>query len=135
MLRMPGTEVPGYGNSKLISYLCLMESTRQQKISRLIQKDLGEILRLQARSHFMGAMITVTKVNITKDMSLARVYVSIFGVKDKEELLEVIRENTRELRRELGIREKHQLRIIPELHFFIDDSLDYIENIDHLLNK
>lgn len=112
-----------------------MESTRQQKIARLIQKDLGEIFQSQARSLFMGAMITVTKVNITKDMSLARVYVSIFGVKDKEELLETIRMHTRDIRRELGFREKNQLRVIPDLQFFIDDSLDYIENIDHLLNK
>lgn len=112
-----------------------MESTRQQKIARLIQKDLGEIFLLKGRSLFTGAMVTVTKVNITKDMSVARIHVSIFGVNDKEALLETIRAHTREIRRELGLRERNQLRIIPDLQFFIDDSLDYIENIDHLLNQ
>lgn len=112
-----------------------MESTRQQKIARLVQKDLGEIFQMQARNLFHGAMITVTKVNVTKDMSLARVYLSLFGVKDKEALLDIIKSHTREVRRELGIREKNQLRVIPDLQFFIDDSLDYIENLDHLLNK
>ena len=112
-----------------------MESTRQQKIARLIQKDLGEIFQLQARNLFKGAMITVTKVNITRDMSVARVYLSLFGMDDKDALLESIRMHTRDVRRELGTREKNQLRVIPELQFFIDDSLDYIENIDHLLNK
>ncbi len=112
-----------------------METTRQQKIARLIQKDLGEIFQLQARNLFKGAMITVTKVNITKDMSLARVYLSLFGMDDKDALIESIRIHTRDIRRELGTRERNQLRVIPELQFFIDDSLDYIENIDHLLNK
>ena len=112
-----------------------METTRQQKIARLIQKDLGMILQQESRNLFGGAMITVTKVAVAKDLSVARAYVSIFGVKDKEELLDDIRSHTRMIRRELGNREHNQLRIIPELHFFIDDSLDYIDNIDHLLHQ
>ena len=111
-----------------------METTRQNKIARLIQKDLGMIFQLQGRNLFGGAMITVTKVNVAKDLSVARIYLSLFGVKDKEALIEEIRTHTKMIRRELGIREHNQLRIIPELHFFIDDSLDYIENIDHLLH-
>ena len=111
-----------------------METTRQNKIARLIQKDLGMIFQLQSRNLFGGAMITVTKVNVAKDLSVARIYLSLFGVKDKESLIELIRTHTKMIRRELGIREHNQLRIIPELHFFIDDSLDYIENIDHLLH-
>jgi len=112
-----------------------METTRQNKIARLIQKDLGMIFQMQSRNLFGGAMITVTKVNVAKDLSVARIYLSIFGVKDKESLLEEIRVHTKMIRRELGIREHNQLRIIPELHFFLDDSLDYIENIDHLLHS
>jgi ribosome-binding factor A len=112
-----------------------MESTRQQKISRLIQKDLGMIFQQESRNLFGGAMITVTKVNVAKDLSIARTYLSLFGIKDKNALLENIRTHTKAIRRELGIREHNQLRIIPELQFFLDDSLDYIENIDHLLHQ
>ena len=111
-----------------------MESTRQQKISRLIQKDLGAIFQEQSRKHFGGALITVTKVGVTKDLSVAKIYLSLFVTKDKEALLEAIRTRTREVRHELGIRVRNQLRVIPDLQFFLDDSLDYIDNIDHLLN-
>ena len=110
-----------------------MESTRQQKISRLIQKDLGTIFQEQARNHFSGALITVTKVIVTKDLSLAKVYLSLFATKDKNALLEMIRTRTREVRHDLGTRVRNQLRVIPDLQFFLDDSLDYIDNIDHLL--
>jgi ribosome-binding factor A len=110
-----------------------METTRQQKISRLVQKDLGMIFQTLGRSLFEGAMITVTKVNVTKDLSLAKIYLSLFTTRDKNTLLEKIRRHTRDIRRELGMREHNQLRIIPELQFFIDDSLDYIDNIDKLL--
>jgi len=110
-----------------------METTRQQKISRLVQKDLGMIFQTLGRSLFEGAMITVTKVNVTKDLSLAKIYLSLFTTRDKNTLLEEIRRHTRDIRRELGMREHNQLRIIPELQFFIDDSLDYIDNIDKLL--
>jgi ribosome-binding factor A len=111
-----------------------MESTVQLKISRLIQKDLGLIFQEQARDHYHGALITVTKVSITKDLSAARVHLSLFATQDKEALLDAIRNSTKEVRRELGKRMRHQVRIIPELQFFLDDSLDYIDNIDHLLH-
>lgn len=112
-----------------------METTRQQKISRLIQKDLGAIFQKESRNLFGGAMITVTKVHITKDLAIAKIYLSLFAVNDKNALLETIRMHTRDIRRQLGAREHNQLRIIPELQFFIDDSLDYIENIEKLLNS
>ncbi len=110
-----------------------METTRQQKIARLIQKDLSAIFQDQSHNHFSGSLITVTKVSVTKDLSLAKIYLSLFATKDKNTLLEMIRTRTREVRRELGTRERNQLRVIPDLQFFIDDSLDYIDNIDHLL--
>ncbi len=118
----------------IILYLCKMESTRQQKISRLIQKDLGAIFQEQARNHFSGALITVTKVIVTKDLSMAKIYLSLFATKDKNALLEMIRTRTREVRHDLGTRVRNQLRVIPDLQFFLDDSLDYIDNIDHLLH-
>ncbi len=112
-----------------------MDTTRQNKISRLIQKELGEIFQKQGRSHFGGAMITVTNVIVTKDVSLAKVYLSLFATKDKEELLKKIIANTKEIRLNLSHQVRNQLRIMPDLKFFIDDALDYIEKIDNLLKK
>lgn len=112
-----------------------MDSTRQSKISRLIQKELGEIFQQQGRSHFGGAMITVTNVIITKDLSLAKVYLSLFATKDKDELIKKITANTKELRLNLSQKVRNQLRVIPELKFYIDDALDYIEKIDNLLKQ
>ncbi|MFO8128406.1 MAG: 30S ribosome-binding factor RbfA [Bacteroidales bacterium] len=112
-----------------------MESKRQEKIARLIQKDMGEILQRYGQDMFRGAMVTVTKVYVTGDLSIARVYVSVFGVKDKEKVLESINSNKGELRFKLGRRVRNQLRKVPELEFYIDDSLDYIDNIEQLLKK
>jgi len=112
-----------------------METTRQQKISRLIQKDLSEIFRQECREQYANAMITVTKVTIAKDMSLARVYLSIFAVNDKDIIFKKIVSRTKEIRFQLSTRVKHQLRVIPDLLFFMDDSLDYIENIENLLKE
>lgn len=111
-----------------------MESKRQEKISKLIQKDLGTIL--QQKSVKLGnPMITVTKVNVTSDLSLARVFVSLFATSDKQKTLDLIREHSKEIRYELARRVKNQLRKVPELQFFEDDSLDQIERIDELLKK
>jgi ribosome-binding factor A len=109
-----------------------MESTRLSKVSRQIQKDLGEIFQRQAQS-FMGKMVTVTAVRVSPDLSLAKVYVSIFPTEKKEETLELIKQQTKAIRYDLGQRIRNQMRIVPELAFYIDDSLDYIENIDRLL--
>jgi ribosome-binding factor A len=112
-----------------------METTRQQKIARLIQKDLGEIFQALGRDTFPGNMITVTKVYISPDLFIARAYLSLFGKTEKNELLSLIREHRKEIRLKLGNRIHNQVRSIPELDFFIDDSLDYIENIDNLLKQ
>ena len=112
-----------------------MESTRQLKISRLLQKELSEVFLFEARNLFGHAMITVTKVHVAKDLSIAKVYLSLFGVMEKKELFKSIDNHTKEIRRALGMRVKQQLRVVPELHFFMDDSLDYIENIDKLLKE
>ena len=110
-----------------------MESTRQQKISRLIQKDLGTIFQMESRNLFDGALITVTKVQVTKDLALAKVYLSLFITTDKQILLDKIRHHGREIRHHLVLKVHNQLRVMPDLQFFLDDSLDYIENIDQLL--
>jgi len=111
-----------------------MESTRQQKIARLIQKNLGMIFQQLGRDIFPGVLITVTKVYITKDLSIATIYLSLFTNGNKAELLGKIRQHIREVRHQLALRTKSQLRITPELQVFEDDTLDYIDNIDHLLH-
>lgn len=112
-----------------------MESKRQQKISRLLQKDLGEIFRLFGTQQAGGYLITVTKVNISPDMSVAKVYLSLFGPADKQDVFRSIKESKKDIRHQLGVRVKGQLRIIPDLDFYIDDSLDYIENLDKLIKS
>lgn len=109
-----------------------METTRQNKISRLLQKELSEIFLLQTKA-MSGVLVSVSAVRISPDMSIARVYLSIFPSEKSEELVKNINNNMKSIRFELGTRVRHQLRIIPELKFFVDDSLDYIEKIDSLL--
>ena len=111
-----------------------MESKRQHKISKLLQKDLGEIIQLELRHVTRGAMVTVTKVYVTPDLSLAKVYLSLFAAKDSSELLKNIQRHASEIRGKLGNRIRHQLRVVPNLQFYLDDSLDYIENIEDLLD-
>jgi len=109
-----------------------METTRQNKIARLLQKELSDIFLLQAKA-MSGTLVSVSVVRISPDLSIARVYLSIFPSDKSEEMVKNINENTRSIRYELGTRARHQLRIIPELKFFVDDSLDYLEKIDSLL--
>ena len=111
-----------------------METTRQNKIARLIQKELSEIFLLQTKA--MGnVLISVSAVRISPDMSIARAYLSVFPSEKAEEIVGNINKNMKSIRFELGNRVRHQLRIIPELKFFVDDSLDYAEHIDALLKK
>ena len=111
-----------------------METTRQNKISRLLQKELSEIFLLQTKA-MTGVLVSVRTVRISPDCSIARVYLSIFPYDKGEEMVKNINNNMKSIRYELGTRVRHQLRIIPELKFFVDDSLDYIEKIDSLLQK
>lgn len=109
-----------------------METTRQNKISRLLQKELSEIFLLHTKAK-PGMLVSVSTVRISPDMSIARVYLSVFPSEKAEEMVKNINDNMKSIRYELGTRVRHQLRIIPELKFFVDDSLDYIEKIDALL--
>ena len=111
-----------------------MVTTRQNKISRLIQKELSEIFLLQTKS-MNGVLVSVSAVRISPDMSIARVYLSVFPSERSQEIVKNINDNMKSIRYELGTRVRHQLRIIPELKFFVDDSLDYAERIDELLKK
>ena len=125
-----------------------MQSTRQNKISRLIQQDLGEIFLREMKPVLGNSLITVTRVRITPDLSIARVHISIMPIGDipasgsqpaqpapKQGIIDAILTHSSDIRRRLGLREGRQLRIIPQLDYFLDDSLDYVENIERLLKQ
>ena len=112
-----------------------MYSTRQLKVSRLIQKELASILLIEGKLFLGSAMVTVTSVRISPDLSFAKIYLSIFAVPDREKLLKIIKENQAMIRKLLGQRIGKQVRIIPELNFFIDDTMDHAIRIHELLKK
>ncbi len=111
-----------------------METTRQAKISRLIQKELGEIFRMQtAKLH--GVIVSVSSVKVSPDLSVAKAYLSVFPSERAQEILENINESAKTIRYELAQKTRYQLRRCPELAFYLDDSLDYLERIDQLLQE
>jgi ribosome-binding factor A len=112
-----------------------MDTTRQLKIARQIQKDLGEIFQLRGMAAYHGAMITVSEVRISPDLSVAKAFLSIFPSDKSAEVIAKITQENKTLRAELGKKVRHQLRIVPELHFFIDETLDRLERIDELLKQ
>ena len=109
-----------------------MESNRLQKINRLILKELSEMFLLEARK-MHGVLISVTQVRVTPDLGVAHAYLSFFPTEKAKELLGNINDNVKQIRFELGKRVGQQLRVVPNLAFYLDDSLDYLENIDNLL--
>ena len=109
-----------------------MEGTRLNKIERLLQKELGVLFQRQTQG-MHGTLISVSTVRVSPDLSMAKVYLSIFPSDKGKELIETIEHNGRTIRYDLGQRVRMQLRKIPELSFYLDDSLDYLENIDNLL--
>jgi ribosome-binding factor A len=112
-----------------------MESTRQKKVSRLIQKEMADIFLKKGSELAHGKIVTVTRVRISPDLSFARIYISIYPTANQEPILKSIQEQSSKLRFEMGQKVRKQLRLIPELAFYIDDSLDYIDNIDRLLKS
>lgn len=111
-----------------------MESTRQAKIARLLQKELSEIFRRETAA-MRGVLVSVSAVRVSPDLSIARAYLSIFPSDKAEEILKNINHNAKTIRFELAKILRYQLRKTPELSFFIDDSLDYIEHIDNILKQ
>lgn len=110
------------------------ESQRQKKIASVLQRDLAEVLQQSATQGGMrGILISVSKVKVTADLSIAKVYVSVFPNNKGAEILKGISSNAPLIRHELAQRTKHQLRRMPQLEFFIDDSLEYIDNIEQSL--
>lgn len=111
-----------------------METNRQAKIARLLQKELSEIFRQQtAKTH--GVIVTVSAVRVSPDLSIARAYLSVFPSDKGSAMIESINKSAQTIRYELAQKVRYQLRKTPALQFYLDDSLDYIDNIDRLLEK
>ena len=111
------------------------ETTRQLKVAKEIQKVMAEIIRSKGMAAFGGALVSVSGVKISPDLSVAKIYVSIFPSDKAEAVMEVLQENCKALRGELGHKMGKQLRIVPEIAFLLDSSLDYVEHIEELLKK
>jgi ribosome-binding factor A len=111
-----------------------MESKRQQKVGRQIQKDLGEIFQKDAQHLISGSIVTITAVRVTPDLSIARAYLSFLPEKKKTILLETVKENTRFIRQKLAERVRHQLRIVPHLQFYMDDTAEYAAKMELLFS-
>lgn len=111
-----------------------MQTTRQHKIARLIQKDLSDIFLRYART-LDGTLISVSEVRVAPDLGIAYVYLSIFPNNKAAGTMEMIETHTGKFRGELGTLERHQLRVIPELRFYLDETIDKMEHIDELLKR
>ena len=112
-----------------------METTRQKKVSKLIQKELSIIFQKEIHQFLGNILVTVTGVRVSSDLSVAKAYLSIFPVEKPKEALNILNENKKVFRKLLGNSCRHQLRIIPELIFYLDDSAEYAEEIEKLLKK
>ena len=110
-----------------------MESTRQKKVSRLIQKEVADIFLKRGSELAHGKMVSVTKVRMSPDLSFAKVFISIYPSTGQDDVLKAIQDHSTKIRFEMGQKIRKQLRIVPEIAFFVDDSLDYIDKIDKLL--
>ncbi|MCJ7446429.1 MAG: 30S ribosome-binding factor RbfA [Bacteroidales bacterium] len=112
-----------------------MESTRQKKVSRLIQKEIADIFLRKGSVFAPGKMVSITRVRVSPDLSYAKIYISIFPSSNQSDILQDVQEHSARIRFELGHKVKSQLRIVPDIAFYIDDSLDYIDKIDKLLKS
>ena len=112
-----------------------IESTRQLKVGKELQKHMAEIIRSKGMAAFCGALVSVSGVKVSPDLSVAKIYISVFPSEKAEAVMAALEENTRALRGELGAKVGKQLRIVPEIVFYLDSSLDYVEHIEELLKK
>ena len=111
------------------------ESNRQKKVAALLQKDVAALLQTAAKKQTQGLLISVTKVRVTRDLSEAKIYVSVFPSANREKVLEQITQESVQIRYQLGRKIRHQLRQVPQLFFYADDSLEYIEHIEKSLKQ
>lgn len=111
------------------------ESKRQQKFARLLQRDLGELFQRDMHNFLPDIMVTVTKVRVTPDLAIARVYLSFFNAPDPQKAIKEIKSQSGEVRYKLGKRIRNQVRVIPELEFFVDDTSEYVARMDKLFEE
>jgi ribosome-binding factor A len=111
------------------------ESKRQKQVAQLVQKELSDIFLREGLNIVRGGMVSISKVRITPDLYEAKVYLSLFQVQEPEAFLKEVRTRTNEIRNQLGMRVKNQLRIVPKLLFFLDDTLDYVFKMEELFKK
>jgi len=109
--------------------------TRQEKVAKQIQRDMSEIIQRHTPGQMKGLMLTVTNVRITPDLGQARIHVSVFPSEHSREIIKELNDHAGYYRNELGQKIRHQIKKIPEVKFYLDDSLDYIDNIENLLKK
>jgi ribosome-binding factor A len=112
-----------------------MDSRRQLKVSNLLQEVFSQLLITQIKPYLLGAFTTLTHVRVTSDLSLARFNISIMGYENKQEVIDNLKLHVSEIRKILGNNMRHDLRKIPELEFYLDETLDYVDNINHLFDK
>ncbi len=112
-----------------------MESTRQKKVARLIQKEVADIFLRKGNEYAPGKLISITKVRVSPDLSFAKIYLSIFPSANHNDILKAVQDHSHKIRFDLGHKVRSQLRIVPDIAFYLDDSLDYIEKIDKLLKS
>ena len=110
-------------------------TTRQQKIARQIQKDTADIFARELAGKLRGVMTTVTTVRVSPDFGYAKIYVSVFPFGEAQRVMQILDEESWLIRRSLGQRIRHQLKVVPEVQFFLDDSLEYIENIERAMGS
>ena len=110
-----------------------MDSTRQQKYNRLFQKEIGELFQREGYNFFGKAFVTVTNVSVSPDLGIAKIYISVLGSKEAKTVMTDIEKHKKEIRKLFGNSIRHQARIVPELKFFLDETLDYVDKIEKLL--
>jgi ribosome-binding factor A len=112
-----------------------MESKRQHKFAGVIQQDLAEIFQREGMNFLPNTMVTITKVRVTPDLALARVFLSFFNSVDAAASLSTVKAHASEIRYKLGAKIKNQVRVVPQLEFFVDDTNDYVEKMDQLFDQ
>lgn len=112
-----------------------MESKRQQKFAGVIQKDLAEIFQREGTAYLPNTLVTITKVRVTPDLAIARIYLSFFNNNNTGIALNTVKAHSSEIRYKLGTRIKNQVRIVPQLEFFVDDTNEYVDKMDKLFSK
>jgi ribosome-binding factor A len=112
-----------------------MESKRQQKFAGVIQQDLAEIFQREGMNFLPHTMVTITKVRVTPDLAIARVFLSFFNSLDAAASLSTVKTHASEIRYKLGAKIKNQVRVVPQLEFFVDDTNDYVEKMDQLFDQ